>query len=280
MSSFTASTPRMSACLRSDNYGTSTYSMSLGLASILNERDILQTQPEGQPDGSRLFHGNKSSNPARFPSLISDTHFYTGSQSSPSVTLTLPTNSYNLIPSASTISQMSDRGHDLHGTGSQGLSSSAGTHSTNMSQCVHATQYQLSSTIDMDTKSANSSNTDTNMINVINKLKDTGFSLYGYITGGACMNENYGDHVSRPNTLTITTTTASMTTAGATGSVVMATGATATMTTASADPECMVTIATPTTQSPKKSQLASILTRKTAGGVIGALTKWHRDGTL
>lgn len=280
MSSFTASTPRMSACSRADNYGTSTYSMSLGLAAILNERDIPQTQPEGQPEGSRLFHSNQSSNPARFPSLISDTHFNTGSQSSPAVTLTLPTNSYNLIPSPTTISQRSDRGYDLFGTGSQGSSSIAGSQSTHMSQCLHVSQCQQSSTIAMDTNSANSSNTDTNMITVINKLKNTGYSFYGYLTGGDGVNENCGDNVSRPNALPLTTTTVSVATAGATGSVVMATGATVTVTTASADPNCMVTIATPTTQSPKRSQLASILTRKTAGGVIGALTKWHRDGAL
>ncbi|XP_045179167.2 trafficking kinesin-binding protein 1-like isoform X3 [Mercenaria mercenaria] len=277
-SSYTSSTPKMAIGHVAENHGTSTFSMSLGLASILNERDI----EHGSQQGVRSQHSVASSNPARFPSLISDTHFNIGQQSSPSTTLTLPTNSYRLIPSPSTLPQRLDRNVNSMGTGGwHGISGTLGSQGTEGSNSVNSLQGQQGSTATVtDAKNADSANSDSNRLGMINKLKNTGFSLYGYITGSVPANGT-GLDTSRPNSLPLTSTAPSVTVAMATGSnsVTTVTDST-TVTTNSVDIDNMVTIGTSTAESPRKSHLASVLTRKTAGGVIGALAKWHRDGSL
>lgn len=271
-SSLTSATPRMAVGQVAENYGTSTFSMSLGLASLLNERD---TQQDSQ-QGFLSHHSNVSSNPPRFPSLISDTHFSRGQQASPSTTLTLPTNTYKLIPSPSTLPQSSERSIGAGGLGSwQGISSTLG------SQRSMGSHSGLNSSV--DAKSAESADSQTNVVGVINKLKNTGFSLFEYITGGNPVSENSVD-ITRPNSLPLTSSTVSVSVAGSwmTDSVTMVTNSTTTVTSSTSETDSMVAVATPTTtttESPRR-HLASVLTRKTAGGVIGALAKWHRDGSL
>lgn len=270
-SSLTSSTPRMAVGQVAENYGTSTFSMSLGLASLLNERD---TQSDNQ-QGLLSHHSNVSSNPPRFPSLISDTHFSRGQQASPSTTLTLPTNTYKLIPSPSTLPQTSERSVGAVGLGSwQGISSTLGSQ--------RSVGSHSGSNSSVDAKSADSADSQTNVVGVISKLKNTGFSLYEYITGGNPVSENNVD-ISRPSSLPLTSSTVSVSVAGSwmTDSVTMVTNSTTTVTSSYSETDGMVAIATPTTttESPRR-HLASVLTRKTAGGVIGALTKWHRDGSL
>ena len=53
--------------------GTSTFSMSLGLAAILNERDLTQTTVTSSPCSKQSEHVN--SNPTRVSSIISDSHY-------------------------------------------------------------------------------------------------------------------------------------------------------------------------------------------------------------
>ena len=264
-SSFTSSSPRMAVGRVVENHGTSTFSMSMGLASILNERDI-----EESPPGIRQSHNNVSSNPARFPSLISDQHFKVGQPSSPATTLTLPTNSYKLIPSPVTLPQRS--GNSIGSW--QGISSSLGSGSSSVLSLPGQQGSTVSST---GIKGTDETYTDANRLNVINKLKNTGTSLYEYLTGNVPVNTTGGDN-SRPNSLPLPTTA----TAGATGlnSVATVTESATSLTTNNVDIDNMVVIATTTAESSRKLHLSSVLTRKTAGGVIGALTKWHKDGSL
>ncbi|XP_060553261.1 trafficking kinesin-binding protein 1-like [Ruditapes philippinarum] len=269
-SSFTSSSPRMALGRVAENHGTSTFSMSLGLASILNERDLKE---ESQPG---IRHHNVSSNPARFPSLSSDQHFKAGHTSTPLTTLTLPTNSYKLIPSPVTLPQRSERSFDGSVSSWQGISSTLGSQRSNS---VFSSPGQQGSVLSTNANGTENANSDSNRLKVINKLKTTGFSLYGYITGAVPVNAS-GEDNSRPSSLPLPT----VTTAGATAlnSVATVTESVTTLTTVTdnVDIDSMVTMATTTAESRRKSHLSSILARKTAGGVIGALTKWHKDGSL
>ncbi|KAK3577177.1 hypothetical protein CHS0354_037516 [Potamilus streckersoni] len=88
-----SSTPRMSSNIH-DDHGTRTYSMSLGLASILNERDLI-SPPSTQTD---IFPKCLPSNPCRFPCLVTETVF-SSSRSEISSIMTNSTDTCKVSPS-------------------------------------------------------------------------------------------------------------------------------------------------------------------------------------
>lgn len=288
--SFSSSSPRMAVGQQTENFGTSTYSMSLGLASLLNERDLQQEPANNKLENSASsVQSSHCSNPARFPSLVAETQFTHGNISSPTTTLTLPTNSYNLIPSPSTLPQRSDnRGLDLLGSRSQHLSLD-----TNAFNSESLSQNRPIKTD--DAKSTESGSGDSNALSVINKLRNTGVSLFGYLTGGglggavggagvtgAGIGGDDNTELSRPKSLPLTSTSVSVTSASNSGlnSVSMVTSS-APASIASVSVRAGDLPSEPmSTSTPMKSHLASILNRKTAGGVIGALTQLRRDGAL
>lgn len=65
-------TSRMATGQQGTNSGTSTYSMSMGLASILNERDLLSTAAKKKNAKSMP---ETATNPERVDSIVSDSHF-------------------------------------------------------------------------------------------------------------------------------------------------------------------------------------------------------------
>lgn len=271
----------MAVCSASCNSGTSTFSMSLGLASILNERDLHRTPPEGAVSRPALeSHNSSHTNPARFPSLVSDTHYNPAGVTSPAVTLTLPTNSYNLIPSPSTFSERSERGQGDTSLSRTLARSSELTDRNNLTCTVPDDSVVPNSSLDVDrsinTDKTGSARTESNALSVINKLKSTGFSLYGYFYGNGPQGDDSSSHpeVSRPTSLPVCPAAVSMATAAPTTctvSVAMATeGTSVPMVMAGGMP-------TATSESSKKSHLASLLSRRTAGSVISALTKYNRE---
>ncbi|KAL3854814.1 hypothetical protein ACJMK2_014059 [Sinanodonta woodiana] len=92
-----SSMPRMSSDLH-DDHGTRTYSMSLGLASILNERDLI-SPPGPQTDCAQGL----SSNPCRFPCLVTETVFSSTRSHSSSI-MTNSTDTCKVSPSHSSSS--------------------------------------------------------------------------------------------------------------------------------------------------------------------------------
>lgn len=291
-----------------DNRGTSTYSMSLGLAAILNERDLLRTPSEGSPLG--FSQSNISSNPTRFPSLVSDS-IYNPAGSSPSSytgALTLPTNSYQVLPSTSMTPD-----HSRSSTSSRPQQAWSLTLGTTLDGSLFA----QSSTIEPQNPSNDnsaSSSVESNL-SVINKLKDTGYNLFGFITGSGsgAVGQTSSNTTTATSTTTVTATTpsssttnttntttvaptaarpanlhlpvglsqssASITTAS-TGTLSLATGSVA-MTTENSG-QVTISMGTTTSDSGTRSNLASLLARTAprASGVIGALAKFHRDGAL
>ena len=247
--------------------------MSFGLASILNERDLLKTPPEGAPNPAYRSTAT-SSNPDRFPSLISDTHFTT--TSAPARTLTMLTNNYNLIPAAAALSQRSDK--VIEDDARSGVTQSApvpGTVNTN------------------STTQTTSPSSLTKALGMINRLKSSGLNMYGYIAGGLTspepLIESNTTSLSRPDSLPLPSASASTTvvaTATATQAVVSATSTSVVSTAtsvsgASGGAEDLVTAGTTTiTESPKKRTLTSLLSHRATGGVIGALTSIRKDGIL
>lgn len=269
----------MAVASQASNSGTSTFSMSLGLASILNERDLIDIPREGTPP--RSVHQAVSSNPARFPSLVSDTHYFSAGTASTATTLTLPTNSYNLIPSPSTLSERSNRGQGHVGE------TKYETENTNIENTsVETTVPNLTLNVDRYMRngentglsrgyrdSTGSQDSDSSALGVINRLRNTGFSLYGYFsnTGSQTASATGNSEVTRPNSLPVSVTAVSFSSATIPGSsVAMA---------ASGDASVSLVTAgeTPSTESGRMSHLTSFLTRKTAGSVLGALTKYKQD---
>ena len=276
-----SSTPRMAVASQSSNTGTSTFSMSLGLASILNERDLADVPRQGTPP--RATPHAVSSNPARFPSLISESPFNPVGMSSPATTLTLPTNSYNLIPSPSTSSERSNKGQGLEGRDSKY------EYNTTSSDNLPAEHTMPNLTLNLDRYKRNHNNTsvssgnsettvsgsgDVSALGVINRLRNTGFSLYGYLarTSPNGNTTSANTDVSRPSSLPVNTTSVSTVT------LPSATIASSSVAMASRDDDQSVMVVrageAPSTESGRMSHLTSFLARKTAGSVIGAFTKF------
>ena len=220
-----SSTPKIYTGLHSDTSGTCTYSMSQGLAAILNERDLLKTPPEGTvPKSSGQGHSN---NPPRFPSLVSDTHFSNIDTSAASTSLTVSSSAFGTVTSPSTFTPKLP----LQGSRPQ----------TAMSSEIKTTVGETVGT------------------NVVAKLKNTGFTIYGYLSGATPT-----VNTSRPSSLPVRS---SSTVTLATGSVTLA------------STDSLVTAGT-STQSQGKGALGAIFTHNTAGGVIGALANFKRNGIL
>lgn len=181
---------------------TSTFSMGLGLAAILGERDLLSSKDDNKPDANneKVFNPN----PNRFETLVSDAHFNSANCKvgncytvPPSGTKTSPTK-VNSVPSN-------------------------GEHFKSETQ--HGEKFMA-------------------------KIKNTGYSLYGYLG-------SWG-HSSTSTTMTTSTTS---TTPVVTGSV----------------PN--VTVIS-TTEDSKSSAMSSVLGQGVRGGMLGALTSFKRNGIL
>ncbi|XP_052812866.1 trafficking kinesin-binding protein 1-like isoform X2 [Mya arenaria] len=295
------STPRMAVSSKAEGSGTSTYSMSMGLASLLNERDIITPTDTGSSGArSRLEMGISQSNPSRFPSLVSETHFKPGQSSTPA-TLSLTTNNYRLIPSPST-----HNARPLKGQGEgqsdekvvdisrsfQSQQTTAGSHTTSWVSAL-ANLSPGSGSLGTMSLNAGRSNNDTNALGVINKLKTTGFSLYGYLTGvgntEGVNNAGNGDRdtnfvsqhtnnaatgvtsTSRPTSLKLSVLTAASNATVSTANVTNASLATVGGATG---------MTTTDSSSSQGSKLSSLFSGKSATGVIGALAKLHRDSSL
>ncbi|XP_052237343.1 trafficking kinesin-binding protein 1-like isoform X2 [Dreissena polymorpha] len=322
--------PRMAICTQTAAMGTSTYSMSLGLASILNERDIKPDEDHSR--SSSPLHRPVSSNPSRFPSIVSDRHFVPVGNLTPATTLTLTTNNYRLIPSPSSSTPRSstgqgDRsylgqgGRSYLGQGDRSYLGQGHDSGTNIDQ-------QLKSLNSMNSASvSSSSNTsswvsaiaghmpgsvqglgrglmvvgqpssspvvsgETNPPGVINKLKNTGFSLYGFITGvtPSCSDNDKtgGTHNAqisqnsdnlRPNSLSLPQSTSLPNLTLSTSSSSWSTSVAMAASGSGATNNCSSTSSVQ--EKGKKSQLGSLLSSRTAGGVLGALAKLHRDSSL
>ena len=224
--------------------------MSQGLAAILNERDLLKTPPEGTVPKSVQGHQiqGQSSNPPRFPSLVSDTHFS------------------NIHTSAMTTS-------DTFTSSALGTLTSPSTLSSRLPTPESRSQVCTSSEIKRTAgDSANA--------NVIGRLRNTGFtSIYGLLTGAG-----QPTITSRPNSLPVGSIGAITMATGSSGAVTMATGSSGAVTMAtgsisSTNTDHLVSVVT-STDSQGRSGLRSIFTHKTAGGVVGALANFKRNGIL
>lgn len=228
-----SSTPKICSGFHSDRSGTSTYSMSQGLAAILNERDLLITPPEGTVP--KPFQC-RSSNPPRFPTLVSETHFSNSHVGAAGATETVSSSAFGTITSPSSMTSRLP----IPGSGSQTITSS-----------------EIKTTVG-----------DSATANVIERLRNTGFSIYGLLSGAGP-----STNPTRPNSLPVSSS----------GAITMATGSsTVTVVTGSmpsASTDSLVTVAT-SRDSDGKSSLRSIFTHKTAGGVVGALANFKRNGIL
>ena len=263
-----SSTPKIYSGFHCDKSGTTTYSMSQGLAAILNERDLLKTPPEGTVPKSVQGHQvqGHSSNPPRFPSLVSDTHFS------------------NIHTSAMTTS-------DTFTSSALGTLTSPSTLTSRLPTPGSRPQTVISSEI--KTTAGDSANA-----NVIGRLRNTGFTIYGLLSGAG-----QPTITSRPNSLPVGSTGAITMATGSSGAVAMATGSGAVaMATGSSGAVAMVTGSSgvvtmasgsisstytdnlvsvvTSTDSQGRSGLRSIFTHKTAGGVVGALANFKRNGIL
>ena len=321
--------------------------MSLGLASLLDERDLAQP-PEGHAQRSRAFSGsstadpmhlNSHSNPSRFPSLVSETHYRPMNVSSPSTTssTTHMTNNYRLISSPSTFGHTSVVGQR---SGSQSVEKGQGdsekkpdlsqvsdfsrSNVTSMSQShatlsgqtnvgSHTTSWvsalanlspgagALGTTLNLTGSVSN--NDSQSALGVINKLKNTGFSIYGYITGvggqsdgdrsssvdsnGKAKSSNANtytntgltntDHL-RPNSLRLISGANSSQTAFSVMSSTVSLSSSASMATGVTGGVNATTTAESSSSQGRK--LTKMLTGSSATGVLGALAKLHRDSSL
>lgn len=228
-----SSTPKICTRLHSDRSGTTTYSMSQGLAAILNERDLLKTPPEGTVPKTVQTH---SGNPARFPSLVSDSHYSNIDTSVANTPVTMSSSGLGTVTSPSTLTSRFQ---------------------------VPMSRSQTTVSTEIKTTAEDSSNG-----NVIDRIRNTGFTIYGLLSGAGP-----SSNTTRPNTLPV----------GSSGIVTMATGSntitTATGSVPSVSTDNLVTVGT-VTEGQGKSGLGSIFTHNTAGGVIGALANFKRNGIL
>ena len=209
--------------------------MSQGLAAILNERDLLKTPPEGTVPKSIGGQGHaqgQNSNPPRFPSLISDTHFSNIATTVAATSLTCSSSAFGTMTTPSTFTPRLP----LHGSRSHTAESS-----------------EIKTTVNEQAGS-----------NVVERLKNTGFTIYGYLAGATPT-----VNTSRPSSLPVRSSST-------------VTMATTTLSTASTD--SLVTAGTSTQYQGQGQQgkggLGAIFTHNTAGGVIGALANFKRNGIL
>ena len=234
--------------------------MSQGLAAILNERDLLKTPPEGTvPKSIQGQIQVQSGNPPRFPSLVSDTHF---SNMNTSATTTSDTFTSSALGTLTTPSTLTSR---LPTPGSRS---------------------QTGASAEIKTTAGNS---DSATGNVIGRLRNTGFTIYGLLSGAG-----QPTITSRPNSLPVGSTGAITMATGSLSTVTMATGSSSAVTMAtgsvsavsmttgsisSTNTDSLVSVVT-STDIQERSGLRSIFTHKTAGGVVGALANFKRNGIL
>ncbi|KAK3082835.1 hypothetical protein FSP39_006648 [Pinctada imbricata] len=149
-----ASTPLMSSSLGKPSEGTSTFSMSFGLAAILNERDLVQNDSKSLPTEEKQTHTSQSSNPVRVSSIISDTHF------------------------------------DLSKSKSSATTYSTSASSSNVRLSTQSSPSKLKSPLPQNINIGDKANQSV----ILDKLKNTGVSLYGYIgSWSGKSNENMSD---------------------------------------------------------------------------------------
>ena len=308
---FSSSSPRVAVSDRAETSGTSTYSMSLGLASLLNERDLLVSPPE-RPTSRP--HRATSSNPERFPSLVSDS-LYNPAPVTPTSSLVLPTNNYNLITSSSMWTSRPVHEHSNQHmlstqammnfssnaqiqnnrcpelTSETGASNYSGLLSTGTVPSISVSASPRSSTARGLMGNPNelwSPNSLSNALGVINKLKDKGMDLYGYLSGEKdSQNSESGSYtaVGRPSSLPIATisTNVSQVSSGSTTNNLPADSSNrvlnASQHLSSVSVAPVASTGVESTGSASKLY-SSLFSKKTAGGVLGALAKFHRDGSL
>lgn len=178
---------------------TSTFSMGLGLAAILGERDLLPPKDDNKTDANdeKIFNPN----PTRFESLVSDAHFNS--------TNCKVGNCYTVPPSGTKTSPTK-----VNSVPSNGFKSE--------------TQHEK----------------------FMAKIKNTGYSLYGYLG-------SWG-HSSTSTTMTTSTTCTTPVVTMVTGSVTVIS----------------------TTEESKSSTVSSVLGQGVRGGMLGALTSFQRSGIL
>lgn len=194
--------------------GTSTYSMSLGLAAILNERDLASPVQEKGPQKIA------TSNPARFPSIISDKHFDITRNKATAITTSASSNAVTMA-----------------------------TGSTNRTG------------VDMNNSGEGP--------NLLEKLKNTGYSLYGYL--GNWSNKS---QTSTPCTCSVSTATSNTSTTSTTSAL----SDTKVSNLVKIGPaECI-----DSSSSTKLSGLGSLLGGGSAksSGMLGALTDTKKHGTI
>ena len=193
------STPRMSSQHAPCQAATSTFSMGLGLAAILGERDLLSPKDDNKTDTNdeKIFNPN----PTRFESLVSDAHFNS--------TNCKVGNCYTVPPSGTKTSPTK-----VNSVPSNGFKSE--------------TQHEK----------------------FMAKIKNTGYSLYGYLG-------SWG-HSSTSTTMTTSTTCTTPVVTMVTGSVTVIS----------------------TTEESKSSTMSSVLGQGVRGGMLGALTSFQRSGIL
>lgn len=290
MSSMT-STPRMMFSDRfSLSQGTSAYSTSLGLASVLDECDIVQPPPK---KATAQVRSMQDSRPLRFPSLVTETKSTADESLSLSVSLPFPTNVYQFIPPISTLPQRSHIGsHSWLQTDPQwpGMQASVGTLG---SECDHTSQnsslgYQGNTAYGSSSgKRPTVGNLDSDGINMISKLKERGVSLFGYITSGVS-GYNSGSatltEVSHPcAAVTFSTPSTSVPCAGTSvseSSIANSVSSIDSVVTTMINTNSVVNASTTQSETPKRLHLASILSRKSASSIMGAFSKLTRDGAF
>ncbi|XP_060065606.1 trafficking kinesin-binding protein 1-like [Ylistrum balloti] len=214
-----SSTPRLTSMVQSS--GTTTYSMSLGLAAILNERDLLSpSDKKPQTSGAN--------NPSRMSScLVSESHFDLAKSKAHTVTSS-PGSGVSLTTSSPTKTSP-ERPNSLSGA-----------------------DYQEA--------------------NLLNRIKNTGFSLYGYL--GKIGQQRSDSVVSLPTLHENTNTSHSQ--QGAIPKVSVCSGPTQ-----SSSVDNLVTIAAASeggAEASKSKSSSSIFGGASGGGVLGALTSIRKSG--
>lgn len=213
-----SSTPRLTSMVQSS--GTTTYSMSLGLAAILNERDLVGS-PDKKPNTSGMSQSTRTSG-----CLVSESHFDLAKSKSQSVTVASSSGTGVALTTSSPTKTSPERPHSLAGV-----------------------DYQEG--------------------NLLNRIKNTGFSLYGYL---GKMGQRTDSVVSLPAQLHKENKT---TPQGAIPKV-------STSQTQSSSVDNLVTIAAPPeggAEASKSKSTASIFGGGAAGGgVLGALTSIRKSG--
>ncbi|XP_033728097.1 trafficking kinesin-binding protein 1-like isoform X1 [Pecten maximus] len=213
-----SSTPRLTSMVQSS--GTTTYSMSLGLAAILNERDFASSSDK-KVNTSGASQASRTSG-----CLVSESHFDLSKSKAQAVTVTSSSGTGVALTTSSPTKTSPERTHSLAGV-----------------------DYQEG--------------------NLLNRIKNTGFSLYGYL---GKMGQRTDSVVSLPEQLNEKKNTSQK---GAIPKVSVSP-------TQSSSVDNLVTIAAPPEGGAEASKSKSAATifggGASGGGVLGALTSIRKSG--